>query len=109
MFILNLSPSTTVQVKLNYVVNHEKIETETFIVEVKRLNSDDFKTYSTSDKSYSDVLLEIVIGWSKLKDEQGNDVAFSKERLDQLLLVPSIPQQLYVNIAQAHLKALEKN
>jgi hypothetical protein len=88
-------------------------ETHTFVAEFKRLPKDEYDaliaSLASGSRKSNDVLAEHLVGWSGLLDLAGNEVPFSPENRDALLLIPQIPTHLAEVFVQNNSGAEIKN
>jgi hypothetical protein len=85
-----------------------KPETHTFVARYKRLPKEEFKSLLQRQVTQDDAMRELVVGWSGLPDNAGNEVPFSTEHLESLLAIPQMSLALsrvfYLNNSGAELK-----
>ena len=106
-FVLSQSDSYTWPVTLVIPVDGGRREKHTFDAEFKRLSQTRINEIVRQAKESSGEIAkdpamledqtacaEILIGWSNVVDDKGDDVPFSIKALDQLLELPTIAGQI---------------
>jgi hypothetical protein len=106
-FVLSQSDSYTWPVTLVIPVDGGRREKHTFDAEFKRLSQTRINEIVRQAKESSGEIAkdpamledqtacaEILIGWSNVVDDKGDDVPFSIKALDQLLELPTIAAQI---------------
>jgi hypothetical protein len=85
-----------------------KPETHTFVARYMRMSKEAFKALLQRQVTQEDAMRELLVGWSGLPDNDGNEVPFSAENLESLLAIPQMPLALsrafYLNNSGAELK-----
>lgn len=104
--------SNTVGFKVKGSVNDEKGVAQPFHFELTcvRLNSEQIqdKLKSESEASIIDFMLDVMEGWSGVRDAEDKVLAYSPESFRQLCLIPGISRLIF-NTYLAEVGAKEKN
>lgn len=94
MFVLSQSSSYKWPVAVDFPVDGGKFEKQTFDAEFKRMTQTQIegvrKQIEEATTTDRDLARDVLVGWSGIKDEHGDDVPFSETARDQLLDVPLV-------------------
>lgn len=102
-FVLKQSDSYTWPVTLVIPVDGGRREKHTFDAEFKRLPQTRINEIIRQAKATEDgqsmledqsACAEILVGWSNVVDDSGEEIPFSQKALDQLLELPTIAAQI---------------
>lgn len=104
--LLNNIKNATVEAPLNFSFGgvQFKFTAKIKLVDEEKLNELTMKR-GTDDK---DIVRDLLIGWDDFIDE-GNDVPFDKETLEEMLRYPGLSSRLSVECIQAQYRIQEKN
>ena len=104
-FVLSKPTSYTWPVPISLAINGGKRHRETFDAEFRRLPqsriNEIVRQARAAERGRGDdeiedheVARELLVGWSGVTDDAGNDVPFSEAALNQLLEIPTVAAQI---------------
>lgn len=112
-FVLKQSDTYSWPVTFEVPTDGGRHERQTFDGEFKRLPQSRIremgKLIETNDTTDMEVASEVLVGWSGITDDQGQDVPFSQKALEQLLEVPLLATQVVAAYFQSLSGAKRKN
>jgi len=113
MFVMKTSKTFTHTVKAEIPEGNGKFTHMSLDAEFKRLPEPELaeltRKVNAGELSPPDVVREVMVGWAKVKDEDGNEMTFSAEGLEQLLTIFPMPATITRAFFDAHGRAKAKN
>lgn len=111
MFKISQSATFRWPVKFQTVAQDGRQEAQSFDAEFKRLTQTRLKEIADkrAEITDDDFCREVLLGWSGIKDEDGNDLPFSESNRDRLLDVMGVPAQIIFAFYDAINGARRKN
>lgn len=108
---IRLIPSNTYRTKVEYFLLDEagKSEKQEFLAQFKRLETTEVKALSESGKNDSEMVRDVLQGWTAKDLVTGEDVPFTPEILDQLLKQPSVAGTIILRFFETVGAARTKN
>lgn len=112
-FKLKFTDTYTAPVTVEIPGNNGRFEKQTFSVEFKRFNrtklADIVRAAYDRSRDDREIVDEILVGWSGITDENGDDLEYTKDNADRVFevvqVLPAIVQTFFATIT----KAKEKN
>jgi hypothetical protein len=112
-FILKRDDRFSWPVSFDVPIDGGKFKRETFDAEFRRLSQsrlDEIRELSrTEGVTDPEVAREVLVGWSGIKDDDGEDVPFSESALEQLLDVPMLATAIVAKYFESLQGAKAKN
>ncbi len=96
-------------VSVEVPVNGGKKNIETFDAEFKVLPKDELKDLMDSGVSDDDLIEKVVVGYSGIKDENGNEIPFSAENLKEVCRFSFVTTAIVVAYLEMVAKRKTKN
>ena len=112
-FILKRDDRFSWPVSFDVPIDGGKFKRETFDAEFRRLSQSRLgeitKQVRTEEVSDLDIAREVLVGWSGIKDDDGEDVPFSESAREQLLDVPMLATAIVAKYFESLQGAKAKN
>ncbi len=100
-FIRKKSSTYKWPVKVSYPVDDGRFETETFEAVFKRIGRSDFQRLA--DSGDTELIEAVLVGWDKVTDEAGKEIAFNARELRDLIDDPCFTK----GVIRAYLNSLD--
>lgn len=108
---IRITPSDTFRAKVEYYLKDEagKDEKQEFLGHFKRLTAEGVKELSQSGKSDSEMVREVLTGWTAKDLATGEDVPYTPEIRDALLSQPAVAGTIILRYFETCGGARQKN
>lgn len=106
-FKIALTPTYKTKIVVETPNDQGKFDKSDFLAEFKRLNMDDLDAMRNVPQP--EVIEQVLVGWSGLIDDEGNDVPFNSANRNALMRIPQAMHALVEGFWTSIFKAKEKN
>lgn len=108
---IRIVPSATYRAKVEYYLKDEagKDEKQELTCEFKRLTAEQVSDLSKSGKNDSEMVRDVLVGWSAKDLVTGEDVPYTPELRDALLTVPAVAGTIILRFFETVGGARQKN